>query len=73
MIPAATRAEIDRACQNEKNRIPLTQRNLGIGLRIPHSDQAEVRVTIRVMSHQSVNDSARGVILIKWLGRAIRT
>lgn len=32
IIPAATRAETVIACQNEKKRMPLTQRNLGIGL-----------------------------------------
>jgi hypothetical protein len=33
MTPAATRIEMARDCQNEKNRIPLTQRNFGIGLK----------------------------------------
>lgn len=32
IAPAATRIDINNDCQNEKNRMPLTQRNLGIGL-----------------------------------------
>ena len=31
MIPEATRTETKIPCQNEKKRIPLTQRNLGVG------------------------------------------
>ena len=32
MAPAATRMEIKIDCQKEKNRMPFTQRNFGIGL-----------------------------------------
>jgi len=33
MTPTATRVDTAMDCQNEKNRIPLTQRNLGTGLK----------------------------------------
>ena|ERR1700722_9351713 len=33
IAPAATRMDTNIDCQKEKKRIPLTQRNLGIGLR----------------------------------------
>lgn len=32
MAPAATRMEMPMACQKEKKRMPLTQRNFGTGL-----------------------------------------
>jgi hypothetical protein len=32
MAPIATRPDIPKACQNEKNNMPFTHRNLGTGL-----------------------------------------
>jgi hypothetical protein len=33
ITPAATRMEMASDCQNEKKRMPLTQRNFGMGLK----------------------------------------